>query len=643
MGASRKMITELVITNFRGIQGMIHFPVAKSGLMLLNGMHNCDYADSNGAGKSSIYLALLWCLYGYTGDQTAKEVVNKDSDYCQVSATFVIHGIPYTITRTREKSTTELLFMKNGKIRGDNKDVRSVQADIIKELGVPLETFLLTLVSDGEHSFITLNDAKQKKLMEGLLEFDVSHLKGGTQNRSGEIALRQQEINTLLSNKTAAAEASDGLIQTAADNVTVCAKALDKVRLHVDQERTRLSGELEWAKNEAQVRRQAQSEASKQHSETLQKLEANHSFLRTASNNYGKWMRERTRYEITMQERVQQYEAILSTTVNCDRCGLPFTPDSKNFYFQKLKADHAQEQATHRLRVGECNTQLQASRTYLVNNQWIQGDDPRATDKIYKDLIQDVTNKKEAELQAMQQITDQHAPGIAEIDNKVIELNGKLTACTTELSKAQYAHDQAVSQHNRLLNQKQQQQDAVDAEELLSERHKLEHEQTVLEAVEKAYRKDGLPAYIISNHLPAVESLANQYLCELSPSALQITLRVRGADESRSGSLLVTATNTEGAESYAGLSKGEKKRIEVVLMLALRRVVVDNHFDPGILFLDELIDGVDAKGMQAMIEFLTELSKETQIIVISHKQAMDSYFQDVVTIVRERGKDTILR
>ena len=71
------MLTRLRITNYRSIRGTVDFPLTGHGLILLNGEHDSDYGDSNGAGKSSTYMALMWCLFGWLGKQKANKVVNR--------------------------------------------------------------------------------------------------------------------------------------------------------------------------------------------------------------------------------------------------------------------------------------------------------------------------------------------------------------------------------------------------------------------------------------------------------------------------------------------------------------------------------------------------------------------------------------
>ena len=84
-------VTSLTIQNFMAI-GQAELSLSDKGLVLIQGVNDTDSsAESNGAGKSTIADALLWCLYGETRpDLSADKVVNRTAGKdTQVTAVIV--------------------------------------------------------------------------------------------------------------------------------------------------------------------------------------------------------------------------------------------------------------------------------------------------------------------------------------------------------------------------------------------------------------------------------------------------------------------------------------------------------------------------------------------------------------------------
>ena len=98
------ILKRLEIQNFLSIgQGAIDFD--NKGLVLIEGVNEDSPSSiSNGAGKSAIYDALFWALYGKTkrvlenADKVVNNVAKKD---CKVTLLFD----DYRVIRTRAAST----------------------------------------------------------------------------------------------------------------------------------------------------------------------------------------------------------------------------------------------------------------------------------------------------------------------------------------------------------------------------------------------------------------------------------------------------------------------------------------------------------------------------------------------------------
>lgn len=75
-----------------------------NGFVFVNGINNnsLDNAASNGAGKSTIFEAICWCLTGETLRGIKQVTRNGDNDGCFVSVNVDIDGSNYNIIRSQD-------------------------------------------------------------------------------------------------------------------------------------------------------------------------------------------------------------------------------------------------------------------------------------------------------------------------------------------------------------------------------------------------------------------------------------------------------------------------------------------------------------------------------------------------------------
>ncbi len=143
------------------------------GPVLVCGSLEESDGKSNGAGKSSIISAILWCLFGRTvkrsspGDNVVNWYVGKD---CVVE---IKTTDGWTIRRTRKfKGHDDLLVYSGDKdeSRGTNKDA---QKFILKNFHLDYDIFVSSVFfMQSAGSFLEMGDAKRKEALERLLGID---------------------------------------------------------------------------------------------------------------------------------------------------------------------------------------------------------------------------------------------------------------------------------------------------------------------------------------------------------------------------------------------------------------------------------------------------------------------------------------
>lgn len=143
------------------------------GPVLVTGSLEDEKEKSNGAGKSSIISAIVWCLFGRTvkranpGDNIINFSVGRD---CIVE---IKTTDGWTIRRTRKAKGHDDLIVYHGdkdETRGTNKDA---QKFILKNFNLDYEIFASSaFFMQSSGSFLEMGDVKRKEMLERLLGID---------------------------------------------------------------------------------------------------------------------------------------------------------------------------------------------------------------------------------------------------------------------------------------------------------------------------------------------------------------------------------------------------------------------------------------------------------------------------------------
>ena len=629
------MFTKLIIENFRSIKGKIEFPFFGRGLVLLNGeINGIEGVDSNGAGKSSIYRALIYALYDYSFNEPIANIINNDASECTVTVCWDQRGSRYMIKRYRG-SYTRVEFLENGVPRGSDKNVRAVNNDIVNVLGITREAFMMTLMSDGETTFARMTDADQKKLLDALLDVNVGQHQKGVAEKLKNLNNEKYKFEVSREAQNATTSTTQEVYEAAVERNRKAVMELTSIR------DTRALKPLQDSLDDLTVRisaiNSARDRRTKEYYITLKTIEDSTAFL---IQNHKDVTAEIEVYNSFIQKRVEAREALIANTsdITCRGCNRRFDEESKEFYF---KTAHQGYDATMlQITQGESNSNKRLN-TYLgelVNKQWISQDEWTTMDWSMT-LTKYETNKTNTQHQ-IENIDLEFTPQretlnteMTKIRQEIADLGARETATKNEVTASSFEVDKLY----KILHPENQ----LEVAECDLKIKELTREILIMEAVDKALHKNRLPAFILQQQLPALEGVANSYLTRLSPTALKVSLAIKG-EGGRSGNLEVIATNEYGSSTYEGMSKGERERINIALTLALRQVVVENHFDPGVLFLDELIDGLDQSGIESLLALLQTLADNTQIVCISHNKYAKSLFPDVITIRRDAGNVTTI-
>lgn len=167
-------------------------------------------------------------------------------------------------------------------------------------------------------------------------------------------------------------------------------------------------------------------------------------------------------------------------------------------------------------------------------------------------------------------------------------------------------------------------QSIITAKALAEEKQYYEFAATLL-------KDTGIKTKIIKQYLPVMNKLINKYLTAMDffvnfnlNESFEETIKSRHRDEF----------------SYASFSEGEKQKIDIALLLTWRQIAkIKNSTNTNLLILDEIFDSsLDTTSVDLLMGLLNDLSKDTNVFVISHKgDQMFDKFRSIIRFVKKNN------
>jgi len=159
----------------------------------------------------------------------------------------------------------------------------------------------------------------------------------------------------------------------------------------------------------------------------------------------------------------------------------------------------------------------------------------------------------------------------------------------------------------------------------------------VMKFWEKAFSEQGLIKYFIKNILDYFNTKCNEYLSQLTNNQFTIVFNEE---------LEETITNNGRNIHFISLSGGEKRKINLAVMLALQALLTSTSKKQcNIVFFDEVADNIDDDGILCLYNLLTAIKDESRtIFLISHNNYLKSLLDSTqnITIMKTRGESKLI-
>lgn len=253
-------------------------------------------------------------------------------------------------------------------------------------------------------------------------------------------------------------------------------------------------------------------------------------------------------------------------------------------------------------------------------------------EKAVEDILTQI-QEVETRLEAIQEVKEK----ITDINELIIEVNGKIIAEQNYIIKLENELESSTGDTANIDEEKAKLKKlAKEVVDLANERSSIEQERYYLDVAGILLKDTGIKTKIIKQYLPVINKLVNKYLQAMDffvsfelDESFNETIKSRHRDEF----------------SYASFSEGEKAKIDLALLFAWRSIArMKNSANTNLLMLDEVFDGsLDINGTDYVMTILNTIGEDTNIFVISHKDALFDKFRSVIKFEKHNNFSRIAK
>lgn len=625
-------ISELHISNFYSI-GSATLSLADSGLVGIFGQNkDVAGATSNGSGKSTIWDALSWVLYGkvpreYEGD----EVVRLNSKGgCWVEVEFIIDGQEWCIERYRKhpKYKNELHLWC-----GDNEvsalTTADTQAKIVKLLGMDYQTFAVC-IAFGQDTlrFAKATDKEQKAIldrilgteqyelaykevlkMQSQLEKDIQSLSRDGETAAATIAENKETMKALEASNKKLKEEREVFKKNCEEKIKILQAELN------DAPAKRVL--LEKKRDEWQAKRDtAQTKVGKDNS----------GLIRSMENEITLKMAEVDGLESQVEDLNSDAESIKATNKKCRACKQTINEEEYNRQLSFAEGARDKMQSGLERLIAECDTFVTKKKAEIKKLQ-----EEQETFKLAQAELNTAKSELTRAIIAVDAQKDRERNLTAQISEFTIRRDARVAdnsatifkICEERIAEAKIKRDAATT-------------DRAAMEELLDG----------VNFWVKGFGPGGVRSFIIDSMVPYLTERAQYYADALLDGSIQIvfnTQKVLKSKEIRE-QFEVQVINAYGANIYKGNSAGEKQRIDFCVALALYDLARTRAKCPiELVVFDEAFERLDDAGTDRIIRLLRKESKNWKsCFVTTHDADLGGHFDNRITVIKEKGESRII-
>lgn len=592
--------------------GYAELDLDNQGFVRIDGINNSliDGATSNGAGKTSCFEAIMWCLQGET-IRKSKQVTNiNGDDGAYVELDFTADGTDYKLIRTKDHSKykTNLKIFINGEDKSGKgiRDSEQYLTQYLPELSAQMISSVIILGQGLPMRFTNNTPAGRKEVLESLSQSDfmIEDLKTKLLKRKSVL---QDTLNNL-NLEQARCQTEKNLIQNIITQtehqlknlVVPDVKKLAEIQINIDNLNRVLS------ENEAQQGIYEQTLYTLMN-KSREYQDAKLAEIKAIPND-----NELNAKEYSLSNEIKIYRNIIAekekVTDVCPTCG------------QKIEGVVIPDTSQEKIKCEALCAELAN-----VKNEHIKFNN--SVDKLRKDIDEKYSklNKENDEnISKIKDLIKLYQKEIAEVSLNLSELKAKEQSIsyaidTYENNKVEFENriTEKTNRFNELTSNELHNQNEID---LIKQKIDIDNK------IDIALKRD-FRGYLLTNVIEFINSKVNYY-CKyfIENGDIKFT---------QSGNAINVIFN---GKDYECLSGGERQKIDIIIQLALRDMMCTfMNFSSNILVLDEITDFMDNQGSNKLINTISSLIQDvSSIFFVTHHTELNLPYDKIITVIKDK-------
>jgi len=261
------------------------------------------------------------------------------------------------------------------------------------------------------------------------------------------------------------------------------------------------------------------------------------------------------------------------------------------------------EEKTEEVEIAAVETMSYTQKIVQIKQQktaWQEAQKSQEDWEKYHALISTELPEALLDKQTLQQQFTELQNSIAATKHKIVEAEQYNKEVTAHNTKVDLVSKQLVEMNQEL-------------ETYSGKLHELSERMSILNVLTKTFSTTGLVAYKIESLVKDLEDITNRYLVDLSDGRFQIGFKISASDK-----LNVVITDNGRDIEILALSGGEKARVNVATLLAIRKLMQTlSSSRINLLILDETVETLDTDGKEKLVEVLLH-EEHLNTFLVSH-------------------------
>lgn len=614
--------------------------LSKQGLVYIKGDHrDSAAASSNGSGKSTIFKAITWCLYGETVDEMkGDDVIRLGAKQASVTVTLADGDTSWYVTRTRRKGKPGITIEREtadepGKRHPVKGDKATLNAKIIELIGLDFRAFKNTVLYGQNDNFKFADprtgDTARKDMLHRILRTE-------TLQACHKVAKdRYKDQRKEMDDVAAELEAIDREVE---------AVDLPKIKVRKARWAEGQRERIEALKQKAKGHKQRATDVLRDVPDVdalesrLAEMRTAYAAARATAKGGAKAREALNKHREAITKEQERWSKMFATADElrkqlerldgdkCPLCTAPLTEGAPAAHRDSLDreatlAEQAQERARAYIKklkgeLPELNGAVQKAADAAAEADRIRDDAD-----VIKDEMEEAKGVKDEAERYIQKARD----AVEEAKRIKAEENPHEEALLDAKAKVKALMDKGATYEAR--------------------RDELSEAMSYTQFWVRGYSPQGLPSFVLDAVMPFLTDQANEYLEVLADGDITMNLSTQRELKSQKDAVRDEISIEWEIEGNDGVAKsgGQRTRMNLAVDLALMDLAASRegiHLD--LLMIDEALDGLDKEGTARVLQLLQKLRRRRgSIFVISHSDDMSELFEHGLVVVREGGESRV--